>query len=135
MDDELSEIRRKKADLLKKTLDLPKNVIHLKSFSELKNLMAQFLNKIVIIDFSAVWCGPCQTFAPTFERLQTEFKLDFIFTKVDVDEARDIAQSFKISAVPTTVFIKSEKIIQKIEGALDYNRMKGILLNLKQKMP
>jgi len=131
MDKELDDIRKKKEELLKKMLDMPNDVLHLKNYQELSNVINQYPNKIVIIDCSAVWCGPCKWFSPIFEQLQKEFNMDFIFTKVDVDEARDIAINFGIRAVPTTLFIKGGNIIKKIEGALKYEQMKPILLQLK----
>ena len=131
MDKELDDIRKKKEELLKKMLEMPNDVLHLKNYQELSNVINQYPNKIVIIDCSAVWCGPCKWFSPIFEQLQKEFKMDFIFTKVDVDEARDIAINFGIRAVPTTLFIKAGNIIKKIEGAMKYEQMKPILLQIK----
>jgi len=128
MDKELDDIRKKKEELLKKMLKMPNEVLHLKNYQELSNVINQYPNKIVIIDCSAVWCGPCKWFSPIFEQLQKEFKMDFIFTKVDVDEARDIAVNFGIRAVPTTLFIKGGNIIKKVEGAMKYEQMKPILL-------
>ncbi len=131
MDKELDDIRKKKEELLKKMLKMPNDVLHLKNYQELSKVFNQYPNKIVIIDCSAVWCGPCKWFSPIFEQLQKEFKMDFIFTKVDVDEARDIAINFGISAVPTTLFIKGGNIIKKVEGAMKYEQMKPILLQFK----
>jgi len=131
MDKELDDIRKKKEELLKKMLKMPNEVLHLKNYQELSNVINQYPNKIVIIDCSAVWCGPCKWFSPIFEQLQKEFKMDFIFTKVDVDEARDIAVNFGIRAVPTTLFIKGGNIIKKVEGAMKYEQMKPILLQIK----
>ena len=131
MDKELDDIRKKKEELLKKMLEVPNNVLHLKNYQELSNVINQYPNKIVIIDCSAVWCGPCKWFSPIFEQLQKEFNMDFIFTKVDVDEARDIAINFGIRAVPTTLFIKGGNIIKKVEGAMKYEQMKPILLQIK----
>ena len=131
MDKELDDIRKKKEELLKKMLEMPNDVLHLKNYQELSNVINQYPNKIVIIDCSAVWCGPCKWFSPIFEQLQKEFKIDFIFTKVDVDEARDIAVNFGIRAVPTTLFIKGGNIIKKVEGAMKYEQMKPILLQFK----
>lgn len=131
MDKELDDIRKKKEELLKKMLEIPNDVLHLKNYQELSNVINQYPNKIVIIDCSAVWCGPCKWFSPIFEQLQKEFNMDFIFTKVDVDEARDIAINFGIRAVPTTLFIKGGNIIKKVEGAMKYEQMKPILLQIK----
>lgn len=134
MDENLIDIRRKKEKLLKEMLitpEMPREVLHLKNSSELENLKNKYPNTVIIIDCSAVWCGPCQWFSPIFEKLQKEFVKDFIFANVDVDEARDIAMQFAIAVVPTTIFLKGGKIINQLRGALPYEKMKELLLKFK----
>lgn len=134
MDENLIDIRRKKEKLLKEMLfvpQMPRDLIHLRNTSELGNLATKYPNTVIIIDCSAVWCGPCQWFSPIFEKLQTELGNDFIFANVDVDEARDIAMQFGIAVVPTTVFLKGGKMINQLKGALPYEKMKELLLRFK----
>mmetsp|Transcript_989 Transcript_989/g.797 ORF Transcript_989/g.797 Transcript_989/m.797 type:complete len:86 (+) Transcript_989:117-374(+) len=56
--------------------------------------------KVVMIDFTATWCGPCKMISPEFERLSGEYT-DITFVKVDVDANSDAAAKCEISAMPT----------------------------------
>ncbi len=129
-DNDLERIRMKKVEMMMKLQKMPKEIIKIHSNEEFNKLLADYPDRIVVIDFWAVWCGPCIAFAPVFEKLQQEFSGNFIFTKVNVDEIGSIAQRFGITGIPTTLFIKEGKVIQKIVGSMNYNSMKKILENL-----
>ena len=58
-------------------------------------------------------------FAPVFEKLQQEYGNEFIFTKVNVDEIPDISRKYGITGIPTTLFLKKEKVLNKIVGAMN----------------
>ena len=61
---------------------------------------------VVIVDFFADWCGPCKMLAPIFEEVGNEMEGKAKFIKVNVDEARDIADKFRISTIPTMIVLK-----------------------------
>jgi len=131
MNEDLIDIRKRKEKMLRESLILPKDILHFKNLSELDNLQKQYPNILLIIDFTAVWCGPCQWFAPIFKKIQNEFRTNFIFAKVDVDEARDIAMQFSIAVVPTIAFLKDGKLFHQMQGALPYEQMKALLLKFE----
>ncbi|MFX1325313.1 MAG: thioredoxin family protein, partial [Promethearchaeota archaeon] len=85
-----------------------------------------------IIDFWAVWCGPCMFFSHIFKKLHGEYQRDFIFVKVNVDENNAIAMKYGITGIPTTLFIKNDEVINKVVGAMNYEGMKKVLEKLKQ---
>lgn len=60
-------------------------------------------NALVVIDFTAEWCGPCQALAPKIEALAKEMP-DVFFFKVDVDENEDTAEEYEVSAMPTFLY-------------------------------
>ena len=133
-DPELERIRRKKAAMLMKVKTIPNEIIKIHSAEELYNLSKNYPDKIIVIDFWAVWCGPCTAFAPIFEKLQQEYHQDFIFVKINVDENSIIARQFAISGIPTTLFLRGNKVINKVVGAMNYNNMKVVLEKLKESL-
>lgn len=72
--------------------------------------------KLVVIDFSATWCGPCRMIAPLFKEL-SESIADVVFVKIDVDENPDTAAKYNVSAMPTFVFLKAGEVVDRLMGA------------------
>ena len=75
-------------------------------------------NKLIIIDFWAEWCGPCRLIAPIIKELSEEYGDKAIFGKVDVDQEVELSTKYGIRNIPTVLFIKNGKVIDKIVGAL-----------------
>ena len=72
---------------------------------------------IVIVDFWAEWCGPCRSFAPTFEAA-AEKHPDIAFAKVNTEEEREMAAGFNIRSIPTLMVFRDQIIIYAEAGAL-----------------
>jgi len=132
VDEKLERLRMKKAETLLKHQEMPESIIEIQSSEEFNNLLKKYPDKIIIIDFWAVWCGPCMFFAPIFKKLHGEFRSDFIFVKVNVDENNAIAMNYGITGIPTTLFIKNSDIMHQVVGAMNYESMKTELEKLKQ---
>jgi thioredoxin 1 len=62
-----------------------------------------------LLDFSAVWCGPCKVLAPIVEKLADEYKGKVRVGKLDIDESPGVASKFGIRGVPTVVVFKEGK--------------------------
>ena len=77
---------------------------------------AESTGKIVVVDFTATWCGPCRLMAPIFSELSKKYE-NLIFLKVDVDEVQDVTSKWEVRAMPTFIFIKQKKQVDKIVGA------------------
>jgi thioredoxin 1 len=98
-------------------------VIHIQNSDDLKTKLKEAGNSLVVIDFFAVWCGPCKIIGPRIEELSKELK-DVIFLKVDVDECEDIAAEYEISSMPTFIFIKEGNVLETFSGA-NYDKLKN----------
>ncbi len=70
----------------------------------------------LIIDFWAEWCAPCKAMAPIIEELAKEYAGKIAFGKINVDENPNIAARFFIMSIPTLVFFKNEKELNRITG-------------------
>jgi len=83
-------------------------------------------DKTILIDFWAVWCGPCKMLAPIYEELSNETD-DVIFCKVNVDEQPELAAAFEISSIPTIVFVKERKIVDQSVGYVTKEQLKALI--------
>ncbi|CAN4124367.1 unnamed protein product [Withania somnifera] len=73
-------------------------------------------NKLVVIDFTATWCGPCKYMEPVLNDFAAKYT-DVEFVKIDVDELADVSQEYGVQAMPMFVLIKKGKVVDKIVGA------------------
>jgi len=71
---------------------------------------------LVLVDFSATWCGPCRRLGPELDAAAEEFKGSVTFLKVDVDEAGDVAARFGVQGIPNLTFFRGGKIVDTIVG-------------------
>ncbi|AHK22305.1 Thioredoxin [Candidatus Hepatoplasma crinochetorum Av] len=91
--------------------------------NKLKKIIGE--KKIIIIDFFATWCGPCQMFGPVFEKFSTEYeKKEIIFAKVDVDKYTDFSADQGVTSIPTIVAYKDGKEFLRFTGFRSLENLK-----------
>ncbi|KAK9277023.1 hypothetical protein L1049_006562 [Liquidambar formosana] len=71
--------------------------------------------KLMVIDFTATWCGPCRLLEPTLNEFAAKYT-DVEFVKIDVDELPDVANEFGVEAMPSFQLTKKGKLVDKVVG-------------------
>ncbi|HAY34631.1 MAG TPA: thioredoxin [Ignavibacteria bacterium] len=72
----------------------------------------------VMVDFWAVWCGPCKMIAPVVEELAAEYEGKFKIGKLDVDNNQNVSMKYGIRSIPTLVIFKNGEIVDQIVGVI-----------------
>lgn len=75
-------------------------------------------NSTVVVDCWADWCAPCKAIEPIIESLAEEYGDKAFFGKLDVDSEREIALDYGISSIPTILFFRDGKVVDRVIGAV-----------------
>jgi thioredoxin 1 len=70
----------------------------------------------VLVDFWAVWCGPCKMLTPTIDQIAKEFEGKVKVGKVNVDENQQLAAQYGIMSIPTVMIFKNGKVVEQFIG-------------------
>lgn len=88
-------------------------------------------NDIVIIDFWAPWCGPCKSFAPTYEAVSEKHE-DVVFAKVNTEDEQELAASFQIRSIPTLMIFREQVAIFSQAGMLPESGLEEVIAKTKE---
>ena len=98
--------------------------------ADFDKVLADAGDKLVCVDFTATWCGPCKMIGPIFEQIAGETGDKAVFIKVDVDENDETSQACGISCMPTFQFYKAGEKVHEFSGA-DEAKIKSAVAQYK----
>ncbi len=82
---------------------------------------------LVLVDFSAEWCGPCKTLGPILIQVKDELKDRLKIVKIDVDKNRSLSEKYEVRGVPTMVLFKEGRQIWRQSGVVQKNDIVNIV--------
>jgi len=88
-------------------------------------------NEIVIVDFWAEWCGPCKSFAPTYEKV-SELHEDIVFAKVDTEQEQELAGHFQIRSIPTLMVFREQVVLFAQPGMLAEEQLEDVIAKVRE---
>ena len=86
--------------------------------------------KLVIVDFFAEWCGPCQMLSPILIEIEKEYSEKLEIYKVNVDESQECAMRYGVTAMPTLLFFKNGEEVERQVGYLEKDELEKIVQEL-----
>ncbi len=89
-------------------------------------------DSLVLVDFFATWCGPCNMLAPIIEEIANEYSSKVKVCKVNVDEERDLALKYEVESIPTLIFFKNGEPIRTSIGFHSKSELIDIINELAQ---
>jgi thioredoxin len=86
---------------------------------------------MVIVDFWAPWCGPCVSFAPTYEKISDKYP-DVVFGKVNTEVEQELAGYFQIRSIPTLMVFRENVIVYSEAGALPASGLEQLIAQVQK---
>lgn len=84
-------------------------------------------NKLVLVDFHAVWCAPCKAMSPVIDKISADFKGKAKVEKVDVEQNKLIATAHQVQSIPGFVLFKAGKKVWSHTGVISYEDLSGVI--------
>ncbi|WP_445633042.1 Thioredoxin [Nostoc sp. DSM 114161] len=86
--------------------------------------------KVIVVDFTATWCGPCRLIAPLMEQLAQEYKGRAKVVKVDVDNNKPLFKKFGLRSIPAVLIFKDAELVKTIVGVSPYEQFSSAVSKL-----
>ena len=85
---------------------------------------------LAVVDFSATWCGICERMKPVFDEFTNDFEGKIIVGEVNIDESEVLAAEYELDIIPTFIFFKDGKVVERISGKVE----KSVLTEIANKL-
>ncbi len=86
--------------------------------------------ELVMVDFWAVWCGPCQMVAPIVDELASAYSGKVKVRKLNTDENPEVAGRYQVMSIPTILFFKNGQVVEKLVGACPKRQFTEMIVQL-----
>lgn len=104
-------------------VESPEQPVHVDSEQQLEEVVQH--QDVVLVDFFAEWCGPCQMIEPVLKQLAQETPA--VIAKVDVDQHQDLAASFGVRGVPTLLLYSNGQQVEQQVGAMSADQLRSLI--------
>ena len=101
----------------------------IKHFTD-ENFQKEIGKGVTLVDFYAIWCGPCRMLSPIIEDVAKHFEGKAKIGKLDIDSEQKIAALFQVTSVPTLILFKDGKEINRLIGLRDMEAIKEFILSV-----
>jgi thioredoxin 1 len=85
--------------------------------------------KLVLVDLWAEWCGPCKMMEPVLEEIINEKGDSIQLVKINIDENRETPVKYRVMSIPTLLFFKDGKEVDRVEGRVPKNKLQKVIDN------
>ena len=86
--------------------------------SELNELLSK--SELVVLDYTATWCGPCRIISPFIDKLAEEYAERAQVVKIDLDQNKENAKKFEIRSIPAVLIFKNGEVVERLIGKANY---------------
>ena len=105
----------------------PETIVHIDESNAARYLIEESMQRPVLVDFWADWCGPCKTLSPILEKLAQEYAGAFLLAMVNADEQQMISQQFGVRSLPTVMVMKDGQPVDGFAGAQPETAIRQLL--------
>jgi len=121
--EEIKERKKREPQQTESGGDAPTEPIEIEGPDHFDDVLAT--HDTVLVDFHAVWCGPCQMMAPAVNKFAADDGV--VVAKVDVDEREQLAQSWGVQGMPTLVVVEDGEEVERAVGARSYDGLRNLV--------